>query len=40
MNNDKGGLQDELTSDGVLVTMKGYELMSKLSKEFVSNAIK
>ena len=40
MNNDKGGLQDELTSDGVHVTKKGYELMSKLSKEFVSNAIK
>ena len=39
MNNDKGGLQDELTYDGVHVTKKGYELMSKLSKEFVLNAI-
>ncbi|MDG2492228.1 MAG: GDSL-type esterase/lipase family protein [Flavobacteriaceae bacterium] len=40
MNNEKGGLKDEFTNDGVHVTKKGYELMSKLSKEFVSNAIK
>ena len=40
MNNNQGGLQSELTTDGVHVTIKGYELMSKLAKQSISDVIK
>ena len=40
MDNNKGGLRVELTSDGVHVTKKGYELMSSLAKQSVSTAFK
>ena len=40
MDNNNGGLRVELTSDGVHVTEKGYELMSVLAKQSVSTAFK
>ena len=40
MNNNNGGLQVELTSDGVHVTEKGYELMSILAKQSISSTYK
>lgn len=40
MNNNNGGLRVELTSDGVHVTKKGYELMSTLAKQSVSSTLK
>lgn len=40
MNNNNGGLQFELTSDGVHVTKKGYELMSILVKQSISSTFK
>jgi len=40
MDNNNGGLRVELTSDGVHVTEKGYELMSLLAKQSVSTAFK
>jgi lysophospholipase L1-like esterase len=40
MNNNNGGLRIELTSDGVHVTKKGYELMSTLAKQSISSTLK
>ena len=40
MNNNNGGLQVELTSDGVHVTEKGYKLMSILVKQSISSTFK
>ena len=39
MKNEKGGMKDELTTDGVHVTKEGYNLMSELAKKIIHETL-